>query len=101
MSIEISEHGTYIHVKGSRRGSGIIALDHTEQRELLETLARIHGFTLVDHVERRSLMALIDEALDEDYDGDISLPAVDWRVLAKTLASTVADALRFDNPKEV
>jgi hypothetical protein len=71
-----------------------VVLDLAEQRALLEGLARIQGFTLVDHTERESLLALAVEA-DED-DNEYSSPTAAWTAWqdrCEALASAVASAL--------
>lgn len=45
-----------------------ITLTQHDQREVLEALARIHGFTLVGHQERQELLALARNIEDEEND---------------------------------
>lgn len=101
MSIKFRDNpGVFSIWQENEVGTGQLHLSDEESHELLEALARARGFTLVDRDQRQSLMALIrlmaltDEVLDEHPD---DAPVHTWRTLAKTMASTVADALRFEN----
>ena len=79
-------------------GEQVVALRHTEQRELLEALARIHGFSLVDHVERRELVGKVEEVRGlrhKAYGG----AADGWQETlgaAEALAEAVAGALDLE-----
>lgn len=70
-----------------------VAYDEQEQRELLETLARMHGFTLIDHAERKELVALIEEV---EVTADRYGAGAAWRKRCEALAAAVSDALHVE-----
>lgn len=73
-----------------------LIINRDEQVRLLETLARMLDYTLVDREERKSLLALTAEVDQEGgHTGD------GWVRLAEALAAAVSSALRFENDKEV
>jgi hypothetical protein len=68
-----------------------------EAVEALETLARILDFSLVDHVERQSLLELAEEV--QAARGPYTIRDVAQAGVA--LADAVSAALRVENPQEV
>ena len=72
-------------------------LSRADQRELLETLARIHGFSLIDHVERKSLLELANEVQEKRGPGGTT----DVAYAGIALANAVSHSLRADDPQEV
>lgn len=100
MSIKISEPDTafvVVHKQESAHYAQTIRLNSDEQRELLEALARIHGMSLVDREERRSLLALAEEVDDDPNDYSTGSEAWGaWQDRAEALASAVSSALKED-----
>lgn len=85
-------------------GEVVLALNHDEQRELLEDLARVQGFTLIDREERKSLVALIEEVDEDANDYDHASEAWGtWQDRCEALAGAVSQALDLVPviPKEV
>lgn len=95
--IEITDHSGFIRLE---LGHNEMDLLPNEQRELLEALARVHGFTLVDREERKSLLALTEEADEDENDYDSASAAwVVWQDRCEALASAVNGL--FDTRTEV
>lgn len=67
-----------------------------EQQELLEALARNLDFTLVDRVERESLVKLVEEIEDDPNMYDVARGWKAWQDHAEALASAVSSALRVE-----
>lgn len=82
--IKITEHGS-----GSitiRRGPlSPVVFTPDEQRELLEALARIQGFSLVDREERSALRGFALDIMEDGQYPPTSLP----RLLAEEVASAL------------
>lgn len=77
-------------------GSQLITLAPSDQRELLDTLARQHGFTLIDHVERQELRTLADD-LSDGYDlgnGRLAVEALTSALAVTTQPSLASEAYR-------
>lgn len=93
MSIKITgEVDGYVTVSGP---SVAAVFDPDEQRELLEALARIHGFSLVDREERKSLLTLCEEVDEDDNDYGLATEAwATWQDRCEAFASAVTGALR-------
>lgn len=70
---------------------GAVEIPYEDAQIALEDLARILGFTLIDHVERRSLIELTEEV--QNSRGPGRAQAVAQAGIA--LANAVADALRI------
>jgi hypothetical protein len=83
-----------IEIKGGTATGQVIHLGRHGAVELLEALARIHGFSLIDHVERKELVALAGEADEDDnqYD-DATLAWSTWQDRCEALSSAVLSAL--------
>lgn len=71
-------------------------LPAAEARQVLESLARIFDFTLVDRDERRGLLELVEEITE--HPNDFSTPSAGWthwqdaaEALAEALTSAVAE----------
>jgi hypothetical protein len=79
------------------RGLGSTEITEAEAVEVLETLARILDFTLVDREERRELLELAEEV--EQKRGPGGTTNVAYAGIA--LATAVNQALRAENPQEV
>lgn len=73
-------------------GRSAVSLGRHNQRELLEALARIHGFTLIDREEREELLTLIEE-VDVMHDDASTSDTGGWEQLCKALAAAVNSAL--------
>lgn len=103
MTLRISNDGFGLPVSIDRPGGAQhIYLGLDEQRELLEALARMHGMSLVDREERRSLLALAEEVDDDPNDYSTGSEAWGaWQDRAEALASAVTSALRIEDPQEV
>lgn len=88
MTIKITDHGSVITVTAGELTPRTFDLRPDEQRELLESLARTHGFSIVDREERSALRGYVAE-VREDGRYASSSPA-------GLLADTVADVLQLD-----
>lgn len=104
MTLQIGTLGYVVIIRQNNELSATepLALGHRDQRELLEVLARIHDFTLIDREERKELQALVDEVDEDDNQYDNATQAwTSWQDRAEALASAVRSAMRFDLPGEV
>jgi hypothetical protein len=79
------------------KGLGSTEITEADAVEILETLARILDYTLVDREERRELLELAEEIEDgREYAPEFRLPQT-----ARALATAVNQVLRAENPQEV
>lgn len=81
---------------------GIVATEITEAEgvELLETLARILDYTLIDHVERRELLELATEIDSPPEYASVGQAVSAQEDAAAALATAVLQSLRADDPQE-
>lgn len=92
MTIKISEFDDSVRIAGD--DGDPIYLSHTEQAELLEALARAHGYTLIDREERKSLTALVEEVDEDENDYDNPVQAwTAWQKRAEALAAAVQQSI--------
>lgn len=68
-----------------------------EAVEVLETLARILGYSLVDREERQSLVELADDIRRDPDMYDVAQGWAAWRGHARALSSAVLSAIATDD----
>jgi predicted GNAT superfamily acetyltransferase len=78
-------------------------LSRADAVEALETLARVLGFTLLDHVERATLLELADEvaAVKGEAFASAAHASIRFEKVGEALATAVQHSLRADDPQEV
>lgn len=97
MALQITEHPSgSVTIRRSPLTQWVLIPE--EQHELLEALARIHGFSLVDREERRSLTELVKEvqALRSKAYGGTADASIDALTTAEALATAVDLTLELE-----
>jgi hypothetical protein len=85
------------------KGLGSTEITEADAVEILETLARILDYTLVDREERRELLELAEEINHPERQGYASVGEAvgSQERAADALATAVSQVLRTENPQEV